>query len=418
MLKRKKRKTNPASASGAPVNANPAEKPGGAVKKRQKEPGLRLAEGNLDMMFFIVVIILLVYGIIMMFSASYMEGLLSSKNDGYAYVRTQGIAAVFGIVIMLFVSFFDYHILMNSNIIIMAYVGMVALLTYTSFFGVAYPQAPTAHRWINIGPLSFQTSEAMKPVLIIFLAYLVIKNQSYINSFKKGWLPMLITFAPVGLNMVLQRHMSGLMIMCALFGCVIVLSGMSWKEILKIVGLAGAAMLVVVLAYGAMREGGFDYIINRVKSQGSIDEGINDANWQVAQSLIAIGSGGWFGLGFGESRQKYLWLPESQNDFIIAIIVEELGYIGGITVILLFAILVWRGFRIASKAPDKFGMLIVSGLVFKVGFQVILNIAVACDAFPNTGVSLPFFSSGGTALMIQLAEMGIVLGVSRQCENI
>ena len=370
------------------------------------------------MMFFIVVIILLVYGIIMMFSASYMEGLLSSKNDGYAYVRTQGIAAVFGIVIMLFVSFFDYHILMNSNIIIMAYVGMVALLTYTSFFGVAYPQAPTAHRWINIGPLSFQTSEAMKPVLIIFLAYLVIKNQSHINSFKKGWLPMLITFAPVGLNMVLQRHMSGLMIMCALFGCVIVLSGMSWKEILKIVGLAGAAMLVVVRAYGAMREGGFDYIINRVKSQGSIDEGINDANWQVAQSLIAIGSGGWFGLGFGESRQKYLWLPESQNDFIIAIIVEELGYIGGITVILLFAILVWRGFRIASKAPDKFGMLIVSGLVFKVGFQVILNIAVACDAFPNTGVSLPFFSSGGTALMIQLAEMGIVLGVSRQCENI
>lgn len=418
MLKRKKRKTNPASASGAPVNANPAENPGGAVKKRQKEPGLRLAEGNLDMMFFIVVIILLVYGIIMMFSASYMEGLLSSKNDGYAYVRTQEIAAVFGIVIMLFVSFFDYHILMNSNIIIMAYVGMVALLTYTSFFGVAYPQAPTAHRWINIGPLSFQTSEAMKPVLIIFLAYLVIKNQSHINSFKKGWLPMLITFAPVGLNMVLQRHMSGLMIMCALFGCVIVLSGMSWKEILKIVGLAGAAMLVVVLAYGAMREGGFDYIINRVKSQGSIDEGINDANWQVAQSLIAIGSGGWFGLGFGESRQKYLWLPESQNDFIIAIIVEELGYIGGITVILLFAILVWRGFRIASKAPDKFGMLIVSGLVFKVGFQVILNIAVACDAFPNTGVSLPFFSSGGTALMIQLAEMGIVLGVSRQCENI
>ncbi len=418
MLRRKKRKTRPASASGAPVNANPAENTGGAVKKRQKEPGLRLAEGNLDMMFFIVVIILLVYGIIMMFSASYMEGLLSSKNDGYAYVRTQSIAAVFGIVIMLFVSFFDYHILMNSNIIIMAYVGMVALLTYTSFFGVAYPQAPTAHRWINIGSLSFQTSEAMKPVLIIFLAYLVVKNQSHINSFKKGWLPMLITFAPVGVNMVLQRHMSGLMIMCALFGCIIVLSGMSWKEILKIAALAGAAMLVVVLAYGAMREGGFDYIINRFKSQGSIDEGINDANWQVAQSLIAIGSGGWFGLGFGESRQKYLWLPESQNDFIIAIIVEELGYIGGITVILLFAILVWRGFRIAAKAPDKFGMLIVSGLVFKVGFQVILNIAVACDAFPNTGVSLPFFSSGGTALMIQLAEMGIVLGVSRQCENI
>ena len=151
----------------------------------------------------------------------------------------------------------------------------------------------------------------------------------------------------------------------------------------------------------------------------SVEDGeINDDTWQTAQSLIAIGSGGWFGLGFGESRQKYFWLPESQNDFIISIIVEELGYLGGLTVLILFGLLVYRGFRIARKAPDKFGMLITTGLVFQMGFQALLNIGVACNAFPNTGVSLPFFSAGGTALVVQLAQMGVVLGVSRQCEDL
>ncbi len=416
MIKRKKAK--PASASGAPTEAASAEVAQSGTKRRKKEPGLRLVDGNLDMMFLIIVVVLLAYGIIMMFSASYMEGLLSSANDGYAYVRTQSIAAIIGVVAMLFVSFFDYHIFMNSNIVVLGYLGMLALLTYTSFFGVAYEQAPTAHRWIEIGSFSFQPSEAMKPVLVITLAFLVVKNRAHLNSYKKGCLPLLIVLAPIALNMVLQRHMSGLMIMCALFACIVVLSGMDWKKIIVMGAVCVAALLVVIALYSLLREGGLNYIFDRLKSHGSIDEGINDDNWQVSQSLIAIGTGGWFGLGFGESRQKYLWLPESQNDFIIAIIVEELGYLGGITVLLLFGLLVWRGFRIASKAPDKFGMLIVSGLTFKIGFQVILNIAVACDVFPNTGIPLPFFSSGGSALMIQLVEMGVILGVSRQCENI
>ncbi len=414
----KRKKTRPVSASGAPVEASSGEATQSGEKRRKKEPGLRFVDGNLDIMFLIIVIALLVYGIVMMFSASYMEGLLSAAHDGYAYVRTQVIAAVIGIVAMLFVSFFDYHIFMNSNIVVLGYLGMLALLTYTSFFGVAYPQAPTAHRWIEIGSFSFQPSEAMKPVLVIALAFIIVKNQAHLNSYKKGCLPLLIVLAPVALNMVLQRHMSGLMIMCALFACIVVLSGMDWKKIITMGIFCLAALVVVIALYALLREGGLNYIFDRLKSHGSIDEGITDENWQVSQSLIAIGTGGWFGLGFGESRQKYLWLPESQNDFIIAIIVEELGYIGGITVLLLFGLLVWRGFRIASKAPDKFGMLIVSGLTFKIGFQVILNIAVACDAFPNTGIPLPFFSSGGSALMIQLVEMGVILGVSRRCENI
>ena len=225
--------------------------------------------------------------------------------------------------------------------------------------------------------------------------------------------------APVCAAMVLQRHISGLLIMCALFACVVVVSGMPWKDIFKLGAILAVFALVAAVVFSVSRGGGLSYIFDRIASMSSVEDGeINDDTWQTAQSLIAIGSGGWFGLGFGESRQKYFWLPESQNDFIISIIVEELGYLGGLTVLILFGLLVYRGFRIARKAPDKFGMLITTGLVFQMGFQALLNIGVACNAFPNTGVSLPFFSAGGTALVVQLAQMGVVLGVSRQCEDL
>lgn len=396
-----------------PSDSAPEESSQARVKR--KEPGLRISEGSLDMLFFVIIIVLLVYGLIMMFSASYMEGLLN-YGDGYKFVRTQIMAAAFGIFFMLVISLIDYHIFMNSNIIILGYIVMLGILTYTSFFGDAKHDA---RRWIEIGSLSFQPSEAMKPVLIIFMAFLAVKNQKHLSSFSKGSIPFLAVMAPVCVNMVLQRHISGLLIMCAIGACVIVLSGMPWKDIIRLGAILLVGAIVAAVLYSAAKGGGLDYIFDRFSSMGGVEEGeINDDTWQTAQSLIAIGSGGWFGLGFGESRQKYLWLPESQNDFIISIIVEELGYIGGIAVVILFGLFIYRGFRIARKAPDKFGMLIASGITFQIGIQAILNIGVACNAFPNTGVSLPFFSSGGTALMIQLAEMGIILGVSRQCENI
>ena len=403
-------------AALAPQPAGNAPKP--RTKRRRvktKEPGIRVVDGSMDMLFFVVVVVLLIYGLVMMFSASYMEGLLN-HGDGYMYVRTQGIAAIIGVLLMLFISFFDYHILMNTNVVFIGYFGMLAILTYTSFFG---DDAHDARRWINIGPLSFQPSEAMKPVLIVFVAYLIIKLKDKNISMQKKVIPLLLAMLPVCLNMVLQRHISGLLIMCALFACVVFVSGMPWKDMLKLGAVVLVFAVVAAVAYSVARGGGLSYIFDRVASMESVESGeITDDNWQTAQSLIAIGSGGWFGLGFGESRQKYLWLPESQNDFIISIIVEELGYMGGLAVLILFGLLVYRGFRIASKAPDRFGMLITSVMTFQIGLQAILNIGVACNAFPNTGVSLPFFSSGGTALVIQLAEMGVVLAVSRRCENI
>ncbi len=381
-------------------------------KKKVKEPGLRIFDGNIDSLFFIIVIVLLVFGIIMMFSASYVAGL--SEGDGYKYVKTQGMAAVIGILAMIFISFFDYHILMNSKIITLGFLAALGILTYTSFFGEA---VAGARRWIVIGSFSVQPSEIMKVALILYLSHLVCKNDHNLGSFTKGVIPLCIVMGVVCANMVLQRHISGLLIMCALGAVVIFVGGMPWKQLFQLAGLVIAAALVFILLYSAFSGGGLSYITDRFASSEELESGdTQGAYWQITQSLIAIGSGGWLGLGFGESRQKYLWLPESQNDFIFPIIVEELGYIGGLVVIFLFVVFIYRGFYIARKAPDKFGMLIVMGITFQIGLQAILNIGVACNAFPNTGISLPFFSSGGTALVIQLAEMGVILGVSRQCD--
>lgn len=406
---------NQGSSSQSTAISAPERKKAIKRKKREKvkEPGLRIFDGNIDSLFFVIVIVLLVFGIIMMFSASYIAGL--AEGDGYKYVKTQGVAAIFGIFVMIFISFFDYHILMNSKLITLGFLVSLALLTYTSFFGY---EVANAKRWIQIGEsFTFQPSEIMKVVLVIYLSFLICKNEQNLRSFTKGVIPLCIVLGVVCGNMVLQRHVSGLLIMCALGAVVIFVGGMPWKQIFQLAGIIIVVAAVFLLLYSAMSGGGLSYVLDRFTSMGTAESGeIDNDNWQIAQSLIAIGSGGWFGLGFGESRQKYLWLPESQNDFIFPIIVEELGYLGGLVVIVLFILLVYRGFYIAKKAPDKFGMLIVVGIVFQIGLQALLNIGVACNAFPNTGISLPFFSSGGTALVIQLAEMGVVLGVSRQCD--
>ncbi|MCD8006593.1 MAG: putative lipid II flippase FtsW [Oscillospiraceae bacterium] len=385
-----------------------------------REPGIRVIDGRVDPIFFILVVVMLVYGLIMVFSASYIEG-LTNYNDGYYFVKRQALAAVIGVIIMFFVSIFDYHILSNSKLVTFGFTVVFLLLCYTSLFG---EENAGARRWIKITEsLSFQTSEVMKPVLIVVTAFICVRIMEDPKRQHKGFLQkyfwLLVVLALVGVNMVLQRHISGLLIMCALWLCVVLLSGVPYKDIAVMLGIVVVGGLVVLLGYSILSGGGLDYISTRLESMSTTESGsIDDDNWQTMQSLIAMGSGGWFGLGFGESRQKYAWLPEAQNDFIISVIVEELGYVGGLVVVILFGLFIYRGFRIAKTAPDKFGSLITAGITFHIGLQAILNIGVACNAFPNTGVSLPFFSYGGSALMIQLVEMGVVLAVSRQCENI
>jgi len=198
-----------------------------------------------------------------------------------------------------------------------------------------------------------------------------------------------------------------------LIGIVLIFVGGAKIWHLVVTGLVGATGLMGFLYIRSLNGGGGSTFTNRI--QAWIDPFNSPIDtWQTKQSLIAIGSGGIFGLGLGNSRQKYLYLPESHNDFIFPIICEELGFIGGMLVIFLFIAFIFRGFYIASKAPDKFGMLVCVGITFQIGLQAILNIAVATNAMPNTGISLPFFSYGGTALMMQLAEVGIILNISRQ----
>lgn len=404
--------------SGA-ANAQTAQTKTENKHTKRREPGLRIYDGNIDMLFFSIVIVLLVYGIIMMFSASYIAGLNSKSHDGYMYVRTQGIAAIAGIIAMVFISFWDYHILMNSKIAIFGFLGTLGLLTYTSFFG---DEVAGARRWITLGGeagggLSVQPSEIMKAVLIVFLAYIVVVNEKNLQSFSKGVVPLVMVLGAVCVNMVLQRHISGLLLMGAIGMAVLLVGGMPMKRFLQLLAIGAAGAAVAAVLYSLMKGGGLSYIADRFAGMSQAESGnITDESWQTSQSLIAIGSGGWFGLGFGESLQKYAWLPESQNDFILPIIVEELGFLGGFVVVLLFGMFIYRGFYIAKKAPDKFGMMVAAGITFQIGLQALLNIGVACNAFPNTGISLPFFSYGGTALLIQLAEMGVVLSISRQCE--
>lgn len=386
-----------------------------AQRPKRKEPGLRIYDGSLDMVFFVIIVVLLVYGVIMMFSASYVAGLNLRTPDGYHYVRTQGAAAIGGVFLMIFMSFWDYHILMNKYVVVggFAFSILLMLAVWTPIGHAEYG----ARRWIYIGTQSLQPSEVMKAVLIVFLAYLMVKNEKRMHSFKHGVIPLLLILGFVSLNMIAQRHISGLLLVCTISLCVIFVGGMPLKQFIQLGATLFVLAIIGAVGYSMLKGGGLNYIFDRFAGMNQAESGeLTDESWQITQSLIAIGSGGWFGLGFGESRQKYAWLPESQNDFVLPIVIEELGFLGGLVVVILFGLFIYRGFYIAKKAPDKFGMLIAAGITFQIGLQALLNIGVACNAIPNTGISLPFFSYGGTALLIQLAEMGVVLSVSRQCE--
>lgn len=382
-------------------------KPG--VAQARKKLNLRLVIDEIDRPFFIIVMVLLVFGIAMMFSASYVWG-LHDFNDGYYYARKQIFSAIAGLAIMFVVSFNDYHFFQNTKIAYLSFLVIYGLTFVTTFVGTS---VAGARRWIVIGGFNFQPSELLKVVYIIIFAYIMSVNYPKFKDWRYSLLPFVTIMGMCFGVLVLQRHISAVMIFGIIGISLMFISGMPHKIFWSFVGACaiGAALL---LAFKMFTGGGFSYISDRIRSWKDPKSDILNTTLQTYQGLLAIGSGGVFGLGFGESRQKHLWLPESQNDFVFAVICEELGFVGAIVVILLFALFIFRGFYIAAKAPDRFGMLLAAGITIQIGLQALLNIMVACNAFPNTGISLPFFSYGGTALLIQLAEVGILLSISRQ----
>lgn len=367
--------------------------------------------GKLDVPFLAIVMVLLVIGMVMMFSAGYAWA-VNEGEDGTYYVKKQIIFAIVGLVLMAILSFWDYHFFAKRWVAFTIFIVSLILLILV-FTPLGFGTSDDIKRWIGIGSFSFQPSEIMKFAIIVLFSYLISNNYKKMKFFKTGIIPYLLILSVVVVLMMLEPHLSGTIIVCCIGFVLIFVGG---AKITHLLGLfaGGVAGIVGIVIYKTIENGGISYFQQRITGWLDPFSDIQNSNWQTCQSLIAIGSGGVFGLGLGESRQKYLYLPESQNDFVFSIVCEELGFVGAVTVILLFALFVFRGMLIASNSKDKFGMLMCVGLTFQVGLQAFLNIAVASNFIPNTGISLPFFSYGGTSLVMLLAQMGIILNISRQ----
>ena len=360
------------------------------------------AVGKLDITFLSFVLILLTVGLVMLYSSSYAFS-YNQYGNSYKFISRQAMFAAVGIVVMLVVSRIDYHFWRKFAWILYALstVMLVLLLVLPPMV-----EGKDVKRWIVIGPVNFQPSEIAKFAIILLFSSLIAANHKQMKSFKFIAFLVVLLGLQCGL-VVMEPHLSATVLIFAIGIVLLIVGGLPKRYILGGIG-AGAGLGILAVVTGVIGYGS-----DRIKYWLDPWADAKGKGFQTIQSLLAIGSGGILGRGIGQSRQKYLWLPEPHNDFIFAIVCEELGLIGALVIILLFCLLVWRGFTIAMRAKDKFGSLLALGLTFQVGLQAMLNIWVVTNTIPNTGISLPFFSYGGTSLLILLAEMGIVLSVSR-----
>lgn len=392
--------------------ANIEKTPSLQAGRKRKTLNFRFVLAEVDITFFGLIIVLTVFGLAMMFSASYAAS-MQENGDGYYVFKRQLLCALLGMVLMFVSSYLDYNFFFNTKITYLLFIASLVVCMYTAINGV---DVAGAKRWIKIGSITFQPSELLKISFIIIFAYILSVNfQKFEKSKKYVIVPFMMIFGAVFIVLLLQRHMSAVMLFTIIGVAMMFASGMPAKRFWQFIGICAVLGIIALLFLFIVKGGGkFSYISERFQSWRDPEADTANTTHQTYESLLAIGSGGWFGLGFGESRQKHLYLPESQNDFIFAIICEELGFAGGVVVVLLFVLFILKGFQIAANSRDRFGMLVASGITVQIGIQALLNIMVATNGFPNTGISLPFFSAGGTALMLQLFEMGIMLSISRQ----
>lgn len=375
--------------------------------------------GDISLSFFAYVMILLVIGIVMMSSASYAWAYSEHGGDGLYYAKNQAKHAVIGFVAMIFFMKMDYHnfkklrlpFLKKLNMASLFYFIGIILLIVVLAIGNDEGGSMGARRWLTIGPLNLQPSEVAKLAIIIFFAYNMEKDGRKMDKFTVGILKYAF-FMGIYVGLIyFEHHISGII----LIGCIsiaMILCGGANKNQFLLLGIVFAVSAFGIISYQSKIPG--SYVQVRIKSWKDPFADVLNDTWQTANSLIAIGSGGLFGLGLGNSRQKYLYLPETKNDFVFPIVCEELGFIGALAIIILFFLLVVEGYSIAVRCKDRFGMLIAVGITTQIGIQAVLNLAVVSNLIPNTGISLPFFSYGGTALIMQLAEMGIMLNISQQ----
>jgi len=403
-------------ADGAPENAPaegvsspvPAESPNSEpVVSRKRSPTSRADTGrevvivtSVDRPFLIILLILVCIGTAMIFSASYAYAKKYFDGDSYYFISRQLIWVAVSMAVLFLTSRLKYTFYERWAPVLC--LGALALLALVPIIGYT---VKGAKRWIGISGLSIQPSELVKIAVVIFVAWYSVKFSQYMHTFSRGMLPSLLYLAPICLLLYKQPHLSAMVIITLLVFIMLFLGGAN-KIQLAIIGLLGAAGLLGVMMLTSHGK-------SRIEVWLHPENYLKDEGWQPYQSKLAIGSGGLWGVGLGNSTQKHLYLPEPQNDYIFAILCEELGFVFAVAVILLFMLLIWRGFYIARNAPKRFAALLAMGLTIHIGLQVFLNIAVVTNSIPATGVSLPFFSYGGSSLVVQMAEMGIILNISK-----
>lgn len=374
--------------------------PVSVAKEHIFEP--RKRRGKIDIPFLVITLVLLTIGLVMLFSASYAYAFYNKGNSFY-YIERQLLFAVMGIAAMLAVSQVNYKILQKYSLLL--YAAAIVLLIIVLFMRDERGFA----RWIYIGSFSFQPSEIAKFAIIVLLAHFATTNAGKMKTFKYGVLPFAVCLGVVVLLIIAEKHLSGTIIIGALGIAMMWFGGTRLRYFGMLIGIGVAAVAVILIVPSFM-----EYATNRVTMWRDPYVDAQGEGYQTIQALIAIGSGGLWGTGLGNSRQKYLYIPAPQNDFIFAVVCEELGFVGATIVLLIFALLIWRGYTIAMNCPDRFGSLLAAGCVTHIGMQVLLNIAVVTNTIPNTGISLPLFSYGGSALMMTLGELGVVLSVSKK----
>ena len=356
----------------------------------------------MDLPFAALTLLLLTIGVVMVLSASYARAYYSEAtghNAAYYFMRQLGFALA-GVGAMYALSLFPMQFYRRVSFLVIA--AAVGLLALVPVIGVSQGDAK---RWISLGFTTFQPSEIAKIGIILYFAALICKFKGRMRTVRYGILPFAGVLLLVVALLVMEPHFSAAIIIIAIGAVMLFLGGV---RLYWFVGalIAALAALGVVMTF-------FPYASSRITTWLDPFANTSGSGYQIVQSLYAIGSGGLFGLGLGQGRQKYLYLPEEHNDFIFPVVCEELGFVGAIAILLLFALLVIRGYWLAMHMRDRYSFLVTAGITTLLAIQVVLNVAVVTNLVPCTGISLPFFSYGGTALLIQLAEMGIVLSASR-----
>ena len=350
------------------------------AKKKKEKSFSSFLNNPIDFTLVMTILLLLGIGLVMVLSASSPSALAESGNS-YAYFSKQLIFAILGIIAMAIISKIDYRFYQKfyKHALVISFLLLVAVI-------LVGKEVNGAKRWIYITEtLSFQPSEIVKFLMIIFYAGILVKNRDELQLYGKGLIKHILFLAPIIGLLLLQPHLSASMVIIGIVCVMMIVAGCKFMHFL-LTGLgAGVPLLPVAIAFSPYRLKRFITFLDPWQDA-------TDTGWQVIQSLYAIGSGGLFGVGLGDSKQKYLYIPEPHNDFIFSILSEEVGFVGCIIVLVLFAIFIWRGILIAMKAPDMFGSLIAVGITALVAIQVIINVAVVTSSMPATGMPLPFFS--------------------------